>query len=619
MSKKQKKIILLSLVLIIVVIVAILSLPYIPFHKFLKISGTTETEFVNHQQFNSEAPHTLYFDFEVDPKSGNTGNLYKGIAHSGQYSTKTFGKNSYSFAIERKAGDIGLENLGTIAMSAWIYVFPGENDPLGNFVFAATNGKINVTWKAVTVSGKNIPRGKWFKISGMFDLSDIKFKPDYKLEFYFWNNSSTDILEDDFYIVFGGPKPRKGDSTLVDLTRGVPFTPKFNFPPYPFHLFEKVEINNQNSSFLINDGKIKEGDINPYDRIFSGHFISDSRGTEDLLVINKEGKTELFAFCRDTKTFCKIIPKMAPGLLEFFQSADILTGSFSDGGTSQILLSGPKGLLLGEFEKPGSTCSHKVVDVSFKILLNTTNNPFSTTKGHLIAADLDGNKITEILSTADDGSWKVFRFWKGNKDPWLIMASGLNDPLKQWNFQKYNFKITPGRFLQKYAQDILLTISREKTKKGYFWSLVRFDPISHSFISCFTEKQNYLGKTIGLDTLKPSDEFFSANFDNSGKVKIFRYNRDWRYDLKEIHFNDSTFQVIANMDFSGYERDFNPKYYEILKLFPAMLVEPGVTSFLVIGKNCRNRDPENNECKEFVDNPALPGITGVYSFRKTGK
>jgi hypothetical protein len=251
-------------------------------------------------------------------------------------------------------------------------------------------------------------------------------------------------------------------------------------------------------------------------------------------------------------------------------------------------------------------------------LLNNTNNTIFPGKGHLIAADLDGNKITEILSTADDGSWKVLRLGKGNKEPWVVMASGQNDLLKQWD-SLYNFKIIPGRFLQKYPQDILLTISREKTKKGYFWSLVRFDPLSHSFISCFTEEQTYLGKTIGLDTLKPSDEFFSGNFDHSGKVKIFRYNRDWRYDFKEIRFNDSTFQVIANMDFSGYEKDFNPKYYEILWLFPAILVDPGMTSFLVICKNCRNRDPENNECKEFIDNPALPGITGVYSFQKTEK
>ncbi len=619
MHKKQKKLILFSVVLIVLILIAIFSVHYIPLHKFLRISGTSESEFVNHQQLSSEAPHSLYFDFEVNSGSGSTGNLYKGIAHSGHYSTKTFGKNSYSFAIERKAGDIGLDNLDAVSMSAWIYVFPGKNDPLGNLVFTITSGNVNVAWKAVTVSGNTVPRGKWFKISGRFDLSDIRLKPDYKLQMYFWNNSSTDILEDDFYIVFGNPKPRKGDSTLTNLAGGASFTPKFNFPPYPFHLFDKEDIGNGNSSFLVNNGGIKDGDISPYDRLFTGHFISDAGGTDDLLVISEEGKTELFTFCRDKQVFNKITPLITPGLLDFFQSGTIMTGCFSGGGVSQILISGPKGLLVGEFEKPHNTCSGKIVQVSFRTLLNTSQNPLPSGPGHLIATDLNGDKITEILSTAGDGSWKIWRLVKANKDPLLIIASGQNDPLNQWALRENNFKIIPGRFLQNYPQDLLLTISRGKSKSGYSWSLLRFEPAIRSFIPCLSKKQNFFGKTIGLDTLKLSDEFFTGVFDNSGKTKTFRYNRDWRYDLKEIRFNDSTFQVIANMDFSGYDKDFDPKYYEVLRLFPAMLLNPGMTSLLVIGKNCKTRDPKNNECKEFIDIPALPATIGVYSFRKTEK
>ncbi|MGA3013011.1 MAG: hypothetical protein ABSD71_03135 [Bacteroidales bacterium] len=616
MHKKRKKIIFISALLIIILAAAFLSLRYLPLHKFLKLSGTSETVFLNNQQYNSEAPHTLYFNFEVDPKSGNTSKFYKGIAHSGNYSTKTFGKNSYSFAVERKAGEIGLDNLGAIAISAWVYVFPGNNEPLGNFVFAASNGNINIAWKAVTVSGDHVPRGKWFKISGLFDLSDIKFKPDYKLEFYFWNNSNTDILEDDFYIVFGGPKPRRGDSTLVNLANGGQFTPRLNFPPYPFHLFDKVDIHNVNSSFLINNGKVRDGDISPYDRIISGHFISNS--TEDLLVINKSGRAELYTFCKGKNEFSKIMPQISTGLSPFFQSAEIITGCFTGGGTSQILLSGPNGVLLGEFEKQGSPGSGKIAPVSFKTLLNTTSNPFSQPE-QLIAADLDGNKITEILAVDETGSWKVYRFEKGNKDPWLIMASGLSDEIKQWNSRNNNFNITAGHFLQRYPQDLLLSISGGKTKTNYTWSILRFDPVSRSFISCYSEKQNYLGKTIGLDTLKPTDKFLTGSFDNSGKIKIFRYNRDWRFDLKEIRFNDTTFQVIANMDFSGYEKDFNPKYYEILSLYPARIIDPTLTSLLVIGKNCNTRDSQDKKCKEFIDNPTLPATIGVYSLQKTEK
>jgi hypothetical protein len=305
-------------------------------------------------------------------------------------------------------------------------------------------------------------------------------------------------------------------------------------------------------------------------------------------------------------------------LQPFFRSADILAGSFSGGGNTQLLLAGPQGILIGEFEKIRDACSGSVVQASFKILLKSTVNPFSSAI-HLIAADLDGNKITEILALSKDGSFKVARFDKGKKEPWMILASGSSNLLKPWGSGQNEFKITPGPFLQRYTQDLLLIVSGNKSMPCCNWSILRYDPANHSFIPCFSEKQNHLGKTIGLDTLKPSDEIFTGAFDNSGKIKVFRYNRDWRFDLKEIRFNDSTFQVIANIDFKGYEKDHNPKYYEILRLVPVNLITPGRTSFLVIGRNCKNKDPKEKECREFIDLQVLPGTIQVYSLRKSEK
>jgi hypothetical protein len=605
--------ILFFLIFIILIITGILFLPY--GNMFRHVSVKLEEK--GYQGSSGSILNSLAYNFEVDPKDSIPSDHYKGIAHSGFFSGKVFGMNSHSLTIEKKVSELGNDNLNEIALSSWVYIFPTTHEINSALILAVSNGLgINVVVKKIKVKGNELPEGKWFKVSGLFDLSDIKMKPDYKVQLYFWNYSFTDILVDDFYIVFGGPKPRRGDSTLVNLGGGSQFTPRFNLPPYPFHLFDKVDINNRNSSFLINNGKVKDGDISPYDKIFSGHFISS--GTEDLLVINKSGRTDIYTFCKERGVFSKVTTRIPADMLTFFQSADIISGCFSGGGTSQVLLSGPYGILVGEFEKPGNPCSGKFVTVSFKTLLNTTINPLSQ-HGQLIAADLDGDKITEILTIAENGSWKVLRFEKGSKYPWLMMASGQSDEMKQWNSQNINFNITPGRFLQKYPQDLLLSISSNKSRPVYVWSILRFDPVSHSFLSCFGEKQNYRGKTIGLDTLKPSDKFLTGTFDNSGKVKVFRYNRDWRFDLKEIRFNDTTFQIIANMDFSRYEKDFNPKYYEILGLCTARMLDPDLTSLLVIGKNCKTRDYRAKECKEFDENPALPGTLGVYSLRKTEK
>jgi hypothetical protein len=182
-----------------------------------------------------------------------------------------------------------------------------------------------------------------------------------------------------------------------------------------------------------------------------------------------------------------------------------------------------------------------------------------------------------------------------------------------------DYKISIGHFLPNYPQDILLTVWKEKKKHGYSYSLQRFDPGKNIFIPCFPEKQNYLGKTIGLDTLTPGDEFFTGNFDNTGKPRTFRYNRDWRFDLKEIRFNDSSFRIIANMDFQGFDKDRNPKYYEILRLFSGSLVKPALTSMLVIGKNCKQRDKSGQECTQFEDLKELPNTIQVYSLGQVKK
>jgi hypothetical protein len=619
MHKLQRRYLFIALTLFLLMIFAGIGIRYFPINKILRIVTSGELHYTNQKDSGYAVPNTLLFNFEADPASANPDKFFKGIAHSGQYSAKAFGTNSYTLAVERKAGEIGTGNLSAIGMSAWIYVFPGKNEPLGNLVFAASNNKINIAWKGVRIAGSEVPRGKWFKISGFFDLSDVKFNPETKLEFYFWNNSNTEILTDDLYIVFGSPKSRRGDSARVDLTGGHPFSPAFNFPPFPFSYFLKDDIHNENSSFIIKKGAFSLGDISPYDRLYSGHFLSGPFGTEDLLVIPESGEAELFTFCTGKNEFRKVTLDIPPDLMTRLHSDEVLKGSFTADGDDQLLFSGNQGLMLVAFEKIKNKCPGNETKTSFKVLFNTLKNPFSSRKGHLIAADLDGNKQSEILDVSADGSWKIFRLEVTMKDPFRVIASGPLDLHSQWNSGGMDFKIYAGHFLGKYNQDILLTVGKEKTKYGFSFSLLRFDPVRNTMIPCFPEQQNYTGKTIGLDTLRPEDEFFTGIFDNTGKPKVFRYNHDWRYDLKEIQFNDTTFRVIANMDFSGYENDYNPKYFEILRLFPGILFKPGITSFLVIGKNCKQRDQAGNNCIQFEDLMALPNSIQVYSLGKTVK
>jgi hypothetical protein len=607
MKQKQKRILLIGLALIIAVAGGFLFLK--KFHHALFGTKTAEeSRFVNQDNRANKAPHALFFNFEADPKTPEDKGLYKGIAHSGQFSAKAFGKNTYSVSFERKAGDIGIEYMKAVALSAWVYIFPGKNDIESSLVFAASNNGVNLTWQGITLHGNDMPRGKWFKISGFFNLSDIVFSNDTKLQFYFWNNSANDILVDDFYVVFSGPAERRGDSTLVDMTRGTSFTAKFNIPPFPFHYFSKAEIGNRNSEYLVNNDNHPCGEILPEDRIFTGHFLSPLTSTDEILLMKKDGKAEWYSFNKETVQFQQIAALVPSASQKALLSKTVLKGNFTGKNADELLcIDGNLSSILSFRRETNQKPGNGVITPRVKeITISLTGLP--ETKGiTFLSADLDGDRISELLAILPDGSWRSFSF-KQNPAHLVVAESGKSGAIREWNSGNTEFKVTPGRFLRKYPQEILLTVFREKGSRSDGYLFYRLDPLLHTFVSCYPEKQNRRGKIIGRDTLKPGDEFIYGRFDEAGNPCVFRYHRDWRYDLKELQFNDTTYQIVANMDFTGFENDHNPKYFSSLRIVPGDFLTPGQTSFLLIQRN-----PGQMDLKE------LPDAIQVYTFMNSEK
>jgi len=620
MDRTDKRIIFFTLSAIIVIVLVVAGVRYFPLSKIMRIGSSPEMEYTNQEQIHSQAPNTLFYDFEVDSKHENDNGLYKGVAHSGNFSTKVFGKNTYSIAINRTAGEIGLDNQDAVGMSCWVYIFPTSNEINGAFVFTINNDLgVNICWKGIPVSGNDLQLGKWFKISGLFDLSDLKLKENFKIQVYFWNNSSTDILADDFYIVFGGQKQRKGDSTFVDMTTGIAFQPRFNFPPYPVNWLEKQEVNNQNSTFLIKADDLREGEISPLDKVYKGNFMANPDAKDDLLIITTKGNVELYHFCSDKTKFTRIRTAIPADLVSLFKSGRIITGRYTGIGTTQILIITETNILLGAFDPGKDVCSsgkdnQSAFNVIWKVPLQKAKTLGFKTGVELLSDDFDGDKISELITIEKNGSWVLFKFDNSQTNPIRVIASGKEKSVQEWQSKNTTFQVSSGRFLNNYNQDLILTIFKPENSGGFSYSLRRFDAVNRHFVPLFPEKQQYSGKTIGLDTLHPEDEFFTGLFDNSGKIKILRYNREWRFDLKEIKFNDSTYQVMANMDFKGYEKDFNPKYFDVLRIIPGIFLNPGRKSLLVIGRNCKTRDTLTNKCSVFQDLPFLPNTLQFYSF-----
>ncbi|MEI7980039.1 MAG: hypothetical protein WCI71_00205 [Bacteroidota bacterium] len=588
MSKKSKRILLFILLLLFSIVVVALGLKYFPFTRVVKLPASAEKEFANPQQIYSHAPKSLYFDFEIPAGKEAPGGMYKGIAHSGQYSVKAFGQNTYSLTIERTAGEIGVENLKAVAMSAWIYVFPTKNEVKGTFVFAASNELgVNVCWQGINIRDPEVPRGKWFKISGYSDLASVNFKSGYKLQVYFWNNSQTDILIDDYYIVFGGPVDRRGDSALVDMTRGAPFTPRFNFPPWQVTYLEKAGI----------DNPVKPAEFMPDAPAIAGNFLGT--GHDDLITTGPDGKLALFTFCQAGKEFRKVVIVNTGLLAPLGKIKKIVRGKFIPGTTSQFIICSEKNLILAEIEPLREICSAAGnIQATLKIL-SKSDCPAAS----LCAGDFDGDHLSEILTIAPDGTWTIMTFSLQGKEggAWKNISETNAASIPEWNSNKYEYSVIAGRFLPAVAGEIILAIVKNKENGKRDYTMRKYT--NGYWIPVFPEKQGFTGKTIGPDTLKPSDQFFILDNPGNSTARVFRYNRDWRYDMKEIRFNDTTFTILSAIDFRGFQRDQNPKYYESLLLVPGSFIPSVSPGFIVSGCIARERKYET----------ILPGFTAVYS------
>ena len=599
--------------LILILMIAI-AYRYIPFSKIIRVAGSRELSFNDSVKTGSEPPGSIAFDFEVPLGKEVPNGFLSGNAHSGKYAAKAFGKNAFTPAMEKMAGELGIERLRYISVSAWVFVKPGPDPVTAALVLAASNNVgVNISWKGIGLRDPLVPRGKWFKMSGQFDLSDVKFSKDTRLQMYFWNNSNTDILIDDYYMVYGGPRPRRGDTTYVDLTKG-PYQEKFNYPPFPVRCLRMAEIAGIQGPYLIESADKKQGIILPSDPMISGLFLSGNAGRDVLFVFRPDGKSSVFSYFTESNSFNRSQVEL-PVELSFTRGKHyLLKGKFVAGETEQLLYMGEKSCSLLKFTNKGSAGKEGNM-VGMELMWqseNLENLPFDN-DSPLLSSDFDGDGQNEILFSGSRGDWKLYRFRPGKPyGSWAVIAEG-NEEIVDWQTGKGPLRLTEGHFIPGRAQAQVLAVTESTKDRKCSYTLRIYNPSQKRFVPFFTGRSGPQGLVVGIDTLKPSDVFFCGNFGISGTPMVMRYNRDWRYDFKEISFVDSTFHILNNIDFGGYETDQNPKYYEVLKLIPGRFTGTQC-SFLVIGRNCKDKDFNGKDCSEYMEMPELPDFISVYSF-----
>jgi len=585
--KRRNRIILAGAVLLVLAAGVVLALRYFPFTRVVKMPAGSEKEFVDPQRISALPPNTLYYDFEPAPGMEVPSGFYKGIAHSGQYSVKAFGQNSFSVAVERKASEVGLENLKAVGLSAWVYVFPTDSEVKGNFVFTASNEVgVNVCWEAIWLVEPEIPRGKWFKISKYLDLTPVQFKPDYKIQVYFWNNSSADILVDEYFIAFGGPVDRRGDSARVDMTRPGGYGGEFNYPPFRVRPLERVK-----------EVKSPSPDaVGPRDLLVAGDFFG--LGYDALMAVTPEGRATLHAYCRELNGFTRLDLAGVAAMAQVAPVRKVMKGRFTGSRSDQVIVAGEKGWLLCSVNPVAGLCGSPAPTGTGLEVLWRSSGPIP----ELVPGDFNGDGRTEMLQVMPDGTWTVSLFQPGKPaGSWKTMAGGPGSINPAWTAEAGKSSVTADRFLPGHAADLLLSVSEGGKDGGRSWTLLRLDPGGKAWQPALPGSGPAGGRTIGLDTLMPADRFFLLTGPD-GKPAMMRYNRDWRFDLKEIRFNDTTFAILSSIDFRGFDGNRNPKYYESLTLLPGRFLDRNTISLVVAG----HMDPSRHY------DAILPGFIDLY-------
>jgi hypothetical protein len=179
------------------------------------------------------------------------------------------------------------------------------------------------------------------------------------------------------------------------------------------------------------------------------------------------------------------------------------------------------------------------------------------------------------------------------------------DPLWNPNSNAYS-----GDFNTDGKTDVLLVETKTNT-----WKILNFTGKEWILVSEGKDpKKEWISnkKTVVAGVINPGDTLFPGNYTEQ-KQTYLKLNTDWRFDLKLLEKEDSGYLIIGNVDFKGYPKDYNPKYFEFVKLITGKFLSKEKTSVLVVMCNCADADFSGKKCDQIENLPFLPNSVQVYS------
>jgi hypothetical protein len=556
-----------------------------------------------------EKPETNFlFDFETAEGLYKTSNIKEGVAHSGNFACDLSDRTEYSAAVIKQLGEVGSEPIKEISAGVWIYS-KAENATVVLEVSIVNSKEESLFWEGKTIEGQFLPKNKWTKVNMSVRLPVGELSLDDFIIVDVWNKGKTAIIIDDLEIIYGGENDRRGEDSQIDPNTiyQKQYVAIRNKPPFPPLYFQKADLKNNNSVFLANN---KTGDLAPGDEFIVGNFCSGPT-KQDMLLHIKNENASIYAYCSETGRFVQQwnIQKSARNSLLFDPATEKITGDFDKNGTKEILLVNKK-IGAGQLISFTGSCDCKENKLTQTDLWKDTGTLFEPWKTNaadiILSGDFAGEEESELLLiNSHTGRWSVLQF---NGRDWKTVASDKeNTLLDPMLFDKKNSLRIVGKFYANLTKDVLLiSVINPKTERVAYYSLE---------YNSGQKKFNIKTEVEELSSLlffKNPDNLLKGNFNEDGEEEILVHSNDWRFDLKLLEADPQGFTITNQVDFKGYPKDYNPKYYEFVKIVSGNFVESGKTSLLVMMRNCSDKNFNGTECTGYEDVDYLPNSTQLY-------
>ena len=226
----------------------------------------------------------------------------------------------------------------------------------------------------------------------------------------------------------------------------------------------------------------------------------------------------------------------------------------------------------------------------------------------------DKNGLDEIICIKDGGSIQgLFAYSSETKD-FKKLWDNTNSGDSLWN-NRNNYYC--GDYNSDGKTDVLLV-----DKKSSEWGIIDFNGKGWVALSkgkgpkkeWLTKKELFSGAN-SKEIFTSSDVLFSGNYAGDPKEELLKLNTSWRFDLKMITQDNVGYLILGNIDFKGYPSDFNPKYYEFVKIVSGKFISPDKSSLLIMMRNCLDNNFNGTHCTQFESLPDLPNSTQLYSIK----